>query len=118
MANPYVAGRDLVGKLEALLGSSTSLMLLGYELKEEIRETLAEVERLAEASAPREVARRYMATAPQAEIRATLIEARGSKAAANFRTRLNSDLEARNGRRHPAAGTPRVPTNGDGAHAV
>ena len=58
-----------------------------------------------------------MASVSNAQLRRDLIEARGERSAANFRTRLNGDLEAIAGRRHPVNGAARV-ANGNGARSA
>jgi hypothetical protein len=105
---------DLVAQLRFLNSEVTALLILAHRLAEQIRWTIGFVEPPADGPALREAGRRYLATASNAELRRALIEVRGSKAAANFRTRLNSDLEARNGRRHPVNGQARVHDNGAG----
>ena len=101
MTNPYVADRDLVGKLEALLENSTSLLLLGYELKEQVREAMALIELPADGTALRQAALRYMAGVSNAQLRRDLIEARGKRSASCYATKMRGDLKARsNGHAH------------------
>lgn len=113
----HVADPSPVSKLKAILENSTSLMMLGYELKEETRAALAQLEPPAEGPALRKAALHYMAITSNAQLRRDVIEARGERSAANFRTRLNTDLETLAGKRHPVAGHARV-GNGNGGAAL
>jgi hypothetical protein len=114
----YVTSLDLNGKLQALRRETGALTLRNYELGNRIDAMLAQIDREPNRAELRAAGRVYLSTVSNAELREDLILARGAVSAAHLRTRLNGDLEQRRGRRHPAAGTPRVPTNGDSAHAV
>jgi hypothetical protein len=108
-----------LGKMEALLARTSSLATLASRLHSEVREAFEALE-IAQAANLREAGRRYLATASNRELRQDLIAARGGRAAAHLRTKLNSDLEMRRGRRHPVSGSPLVSngSNGSAHHAV
>jgi hypothetical protein len=103
----------LARKLEDLLRETTSLMTLGHQLSVQIREVLEEVTAPPSGEALRRAGRAYLAAATNREIREVLLKTRGAKSTANLRTRLNGDLERRNGRRHGIGGHARV---GNGVH--
>jgi hypothetical protein len=106
---------DIHGQLDDLKSEVVALLILAHRLSEQIRGTIAQIEPPAKGPALRDAALAYMAQASNAEVRATLIQARGERGAAVFRTKLNSDLEALAGRRHPVAGRAQV--TGNGVHA-
>jgi hypothetical protein len=99
--------------LRDLKSEAASLLILAHQLGNKIETTLAGIELSNPRPTLRETAIAYMAAAPSARLRADLIEARGARAAANFRTRLNGDLEQLAGRRHPVNGRAHV-GNGNG----
>jgi hypothetical protein len=115
MQTNNVTNSKLIDKLEQLATEAETMMVLGYDLKNEIREALRQLQPTYFKTL-REAGRAYIATASNRELRGTLIEMRGDKAAANFRTRLNGDPEQRRGRRHPVNGQARV--HGNGAHSA
>ena len=106
--------KDVVHQLSTLNSELSALLILAYKLAEETRGALARIEP-PEGPELREAGLRYLATVSNAQLRRDVIKARGERSAAHLRTRLNGDLEAIAGRRHPINGQARV-VNGNGAH--
>jgi hypothetical protein len=111
----HVTAPSLGDKLERLIEEFTSFMVLGHQLREQTRTVLEEIAATQTGADLRKAGRAYLANASSHELREALIEARGAKAAANFRTKLNSDLEQHRGRRHPINGRAHV---GNGTHSA
>ena len=108
---------DVVAQLKNLNDDSAALLMLVQRHGEQIDAVLALIEPPADGPAMRKIALRYMRGVSNAQLRRDVIEARGERGAACFRTKLNSDLEALAGRRHPVAGQARVNGNGS-AHSA
>jgi hypothetical protein len=100
-------------KLNQLFAQAAAFIDLGYELRGEIKEGLSQIEPDSPA-ALRRAGRRYLAEVSNAQLRQDLVEVRGEQSAAVLRTKLNSTLEVRRGRRHACNGEARVNGHGRG----
>jgi hypothetical protein len=94
---------DLATELRAIAQESVSLMTLGYQLANRVNEALALVEP-APVSLPdpetvpprilREFGIAYLAAASSKQLRADIVEARGTQSACVLATKLDTDLIA------------------------